>query len=60
MLTSPQMVHPTYSTQELQHLYGAFNRLVKIGATNSPTIDNLKRIVVHRIAEIESDRLDLL
>lgn len=54
------MVHPTYSTQELQHLYGAFNRLVKIGATNSPTIDNLKRIVVHRIAEIESDRLDLL
>ena len=39
---------------EVQHLRRAFERLEGIGATNSPTIDNLKRILVLRIAELEA------
>ena len=35
---------------EVQHLRRAFERLEGIGATNSPTIDNL----LLRIAELES------
>ena len=39
---------------EVQHLRRAFERLEGIGTTNSPTIDNLKRILVLRIAELEA------
>ena len=39
---------------EVQHLRAAFERLEGLGATNSPTIGNLKRILLLRIAELES------
>lgn len=41
------------AVHEVQHLRRAFERLEGIGATNSPTIDNLKRILLLRIAELE-------
>lgn len=40
---------------EVQHLRRAFERLEGIGETNSSTIDSLKRILLLRIAELESD-----
>jgi len=39
---------------EVQHLRRAFERLEGIGATNSPTIERLKRILLLRIAELDS------
>jgi hypothetical protein len=39
---------------EIQHLHRAFERLEGLGRTNSPTIDDLKRIVLLRIAELEA------
>jgi hypothetical protein len=39
---------------EIQHLRRAFDRLDGLGKTNSPTINNLKRIVLLRIAELEA------
>jgi hypothetical protein len=39
---------------EVQHLRRAFERLEGIGATNSPTIEHLKRILLLRIAELDS------
>jgi|GEM_PF-4577873 len=39
---------------EIQHLRKAFERLDGLGPTNSPTIDNLKRIVLLRVAELEA------
>lgn len=39
---------------EIQHLRRAFERLEGLGRTNCPTIDNLKRVVLLRIAELEA------
>jgi hypothetical protein len=36
---------------EIQHLRRAYERLEGIGPRSSPTIDNLKRIVLLRIAD---------
>jgi hypothetical protein len=46
----------SYSTSvnELQHLRRALERLEGLGATNSQTIDSLKRVVTLRISELES------
>ena len=41
------------AVHEVQHLRRAYERLEAIGPTNSPTIDNLKRILALRIAELE-------
>jgi hypothetical protein len=48
---------PPQPASEIQHLRNALNRLEDIGETNCTTIDNLKRVVVLRLAELES-RLD--
>jgi hypothetical protein len=57
MFATSQIVHPTASTSpELEHLYCAFNRLVEVGETNSPVIDDLKRVVLHRIANFEASK----
>jgi hypothetical protein len=42
------------SVNELQHLRGALERLEGLGATNSQTIDSLKRVVLLRISELEA------
>ena len=39
---------------EVQHLRRAFVRLEGIGATNSQTLKNLKRVLLQRIAELEA------
>jgi hypothetical protein len=39
---------------EVQHLRRAFERLEGIGATKSPTIEHLKRILLLRIAELDA------
>lgn len=41
------------TVHEVQHLRRALARLERIGATNSPTIDSLKRILLLRIAELD-------
>jgi hypothetical protein len=53
MNSKPQAGSPMPAVHEVQHLRRAFERLEGIGATNSPTIDNLKRILLLRIAELE-------
>jgi hypothetical protein len=53
MKSTPTAVVPVPPVHEIQHLRRAFERLEGIGATNSPTIDNLKRILLLRIAELE-------
>jgi hypothetical protein len=49
--TTDNAMPPIY---EIQHLRKAFERLEGLGPTNSPTIDNLKRIVLLRVAELEA------
>jgi hypothetical protein len=53
--TRPEAGNPmTPPVYEVQHLRRAFERLEGIGATNSPTIDNLKRTLLLHIAELEA------
>jgi hypothetical protein len=54
MFNTPHFSSPTPSACELAHLYQAFDRLLGIGRTNSPTIENLKRLLVLRIAALEA------
>jgi hypothetical protein len=39
---------------EIQHLRRAYERLEGLGGVDSPSIDNLKRIVLRQIAELEA------
>jgi hypothetical protein len=54
MNSKPTAGIPMPPVYEVQHLRAAFERLEGLGATNSPTIGNLKRILLLRIAELES------
>lgn len=49
-----QAGEPMPAIHEIRHLRRAFERLEGIGETQSPTIDNLKRIVLLRIVELEA------
>jgi hypothetical protein len=53
MNSKPQAEVPVPTVHEVQHLRRALARLERIGATNSPTIDSLKRILWLRIAELD-------
>jgi hypothetical protein len=54
MISKPTTGIPMPPVHEAQRLRCAFERLEGIGATNSPAIDNLKRILLLRVAELES------
>jgi len=50
----PQTPKPLPALYELRHLRRALSRLEDTRATTSPGIASLRRIVVHRICELEA------